>query len=185
MSSLRPHHAPSKAWILGLSLLALGGASSFGQASKPIEALPPGFQFAGTWQCEGTFRSGTLHRAEFTGAIILGGKWLELTERDIAPATGYVAKYLIGYDAQANHLVEFDANNFGAAVYTSDSGWQNGSLTMTSPISTDPKAAYAANRFIYAVANDSFSVDWQISKTSDLTWAQANHLTCKRPSSPA
>jgi hypothetical protein len=34
----------------------------------------------------------------------------------VEPATGYVAKYLIGYDTEHKKLVEFDANNFGAAL---------------------------------------------------------------------
>jgi hypothetical protein len=52
--------------------------------------------------------------------VILGGKWLELTEQDIEPATGSLVKYLIGYDSQQQPLVEFNANDFGAATYTSE-----------------------------------------------------------------
>ena len=104
-----------------------------------------------------------------------------MTEGDVEPATGYVAKYLIGYDAQARRLVEFDANNFGAATYTSDAGWQNGTLTMVSPVSNDIKAPYAANRFLYTVtAPDTFMIEWQVSKTIDLTWATADRLVCQR-----
>ena len=61
------------------------------------------------------------------------------------PATGYVAKYLIRYDPRQKRLVEFDANNFGAATYASGDGWQNHVLTMTSPVSEDAKASYAAD----------------------------------------
>ncbi len=126
---------------------------------------PDGFQFAGTWDCEGAFRNAKVHKATFTGTTILGGKWLELTEQDIQPATGYLAKYLIGYDPQQKHLVEFDANNFGAAVYSSEQGWQDHVLTKTSPVSEDVKAPYAANRFLYSSTGpDAFTVDWQISK---------------------
>jgi hypothetical protein len=50
------------------------------------------------------------------------------------PATGYVAKYLIGYDPEQKRLVEFDANNFEAATYVGDTGWQNQVLTMTSAL---------------------------------------------------
>lgn len=172
---------------LGLCLLFLGSifslSSALAQETKPLAALPPeGFQFTGTWDCEGAFRNAQVHKAAFTGAVVVGGKWLELTEQDIQPATGYLAKYLIGYDAQQKRLVEFDANNFSAATYTSDeNGWQNHVLTMTSPVSSDPKAAYAANRFLYTVAGqDTFTVDWQISKTATLSWVQADHLACKR-----
>lgn len=130
---------------------------------------PDGFQFAGTWDCEGAFRNAKVHKATFTGTTILGGKWLELTEQDIQPATGYLAKYLIGYDPQQKHLVEFDANNFGAAVYSSEQGWQDHVLTKTSPVSEDVKAPYAANRFLYSSTGpDAFTVDWQISKTAAL-----------------
>jgi hypothetical protein len=77
--------------------------------------------------------------------------------------------------------VEFDANNFGAATYSSDEGWQNRALTMTSPVSQDAKAAYAANRFVYSIAGkDTFTVDWQISRTVPLNWIPADHLACKR-----
>ena len=152
------------------------------QENKPLSALPAGdFRFTGTWDCEGAFRNGKVHRSIFTGAVILDGKWLELTEKDIEPATGYVAKYLIGYGPQQKHLVEFDANNFGAATYSSPDGWQQSVLTMTSPISTDPKAPYVANRFLYSITGkDAFTVDWQIAKDSTLAWIPADHLLCKR-----
>jgi hypothetical protein len=154
------------------------------QEKKPISAMPAdGFQFAGTWDCEGMFRNAQAHKAVFTGTTILDGKWLELTEEDVQPSTGYKAKYLIGYDSEQKTLVEFDANNFGAAIYASREGWQNRVLTMSSPISQDPKASYAANRFLYSVTGqDAFTVDWQISKTSTLSWIQADHLACKRRS---
>jgi len=123
------------------------------QDGKPLAAIPPGgFQFEGTWDCAGSMGNGKTHRAVFTGSVILGGKWLELTERDVEPATGYVAKYLIGYYPQQESLVEFDANNLGAATYASADGWVSGVLTMTSPVSEDPKASYAANRFLYSIA---------------------------------
>lgn len=170
-------------------LLLLGFAASIfsarAQEKKPLSALPQeGFQFAGAWDCEGTFRNTKVHKAAFSGTLILDNKWLELTEQDVEPATGYLAKYLIGYDPQQKRLVEFDANNFGAAVYSSEEGWQNGTLTMTSPISDDSKASYAANRFLYSITGpNAFSVDWQISKTAKLSWTQADHLACRRRAS--
>lgn len=152
------------------------------QDSKTLSAVPPtGFNFTGNWDCEGTFRNNQVHKSIYIGEAILGGKWLELSEQDTQPATGYLAKYLIGYDPQQKRLVEFDANNFGAATYSSEEGWQNGVLTMTSPISQDSKAPYAANRFVYSVTGmDSFTVDWQISRTATLNWVAADHLACKR-----
>lgn len=151
-------------------------------ADKPLSVFPPSdFHFSGTWDCSGTFRNNSAHKSTFTGTSILAGKWLELTEQDVEPATGYLAKYLVGYDPQEKHLVEFDANNFGAAIYTSNEGWQNNVLTMTSQVSQDPKAPYAANRFLYSVTGpDTFTVEWQISKAADLNWQRGDFLSCKR-----
>ena len=152
------------------------------QAPKALSALPAaGFKFEGAWDCAGQFRGGKVHKAAFQGSLVLAGKWLQLEERDVEPATGYMATYLIGEDAQNHQLVEFDANNFGAATFTSDTGWQDGTLTMTSPVATNAKAPYALNRFVYTVAGaDSFSVDWQISKTTAPDWQPADHLLCRR-----
>jgi hypothetical protein len=166
-------------------LLLLGFAASISRApaqeKKPLSAAPEGFQFVGTWDCEGTFRNNKVHKAIFTGSLILGDKWLELSEQDVEPTTGYLAKYLIGYDSEQKRLVEFDANNFGAATYSSQEGWQNHVLTMTSPISDDSKAPYAGNRFLYSITGpNTFTVDWQISKTATLSWTQADHLACRR-----
>jgi len=151
------------------------------QEKKPPPVIPAEFQFTGTWDCEGTFRNTKIHKAVFTGTMVLGDKWLELTEQDLQPATGYSAKYLIGYDTQQKRLVEFDANTFGAATYASEEGWQNHVLTMTSPISQEAGVPYAANRFLYSITDqDRFTVDWQISKTTVLNWVQSDHLACKR-----
>ena len=171
--------------IVVLCLLAWA-LPAFAQERKPLMAIPPGdFQLSGTWDCAGAMGNGKTHKAAFTGSVILGGKWLELTERDIEPATGYLAKYLIGYDAQQKLLVEFDANNFGAATYASVDGWVNGVLTMTSPVSEYPKAPYAANRFVYSITPPNiFTVDWQISRTSALNWTPGDHLVCKRGGQP-
>jgi hypothetical protein len=155
------------------------------QQSAPLSAVPTGFQLPGAFVCEGAFMNGKVHRSTFTGALVLADKWLQLTEQDVEPK-GYVATYLIGYDAGQAQLVEFDANNFGAATYSSANGWKGGVLTMTSPVSADPKASYAANRFIYSITGaDTFTVDWQISKTATLAWIGADHLVCKRNSAGA
>jgi hypothetical protein len=151
------------------------------QNGQPLSAFPSGgFQFSGMWDCAGTLY-GRVHQSTFTGQPILGGKWLELTEEDIHPASHYLGKYLIGYDSEHKRLVEFDASNFGADIYFNSVGWANGTLIMTSPVSPDAKAPYAANRFVYSlVGTDSFSVDWQVSKTSVMEWQTKDHLTCKR-----
>jgi hypothetical protein len=157
---------------------------STGIAQEPmsLSVLPPnGFQFSGKWNCQGSFRGGKVHESAFAGDVILDGKWIELTEQDTVPATGYVAKYLIGYDPEQKRLVEFDANNFGAATYASNTGWRNQVLTMTSPLSSNPKASYVLNRFQYTIqGKDAFIVDWQISRTATPDWIPADHLVCKR-----
>lgn len=155
------------------------------QQSAPLSAIPANFSIAGNYTCEGSFRGGKVHRSIYAASVILSRKWLQLTEQDVEPATGYVAEYLIGWDAQQKKLVEFDANNFSAATYSSDAGWTGGVLTMTSPIDPDPKAPYAANRFVFSLVGDnSFTVDWQVSKTSKLQWVQADHLACTRATAP-
>ncbi|WP_263358269.1 hypothetical protein [Acidicapsa ligni] len=149
--------------------------------NPPLAAVPSDFQFTGTWDCAGTFRTNQVHKAVFAAGAILGEKWLEITERDLVPSTGYLAKYLIGYDPQQKALVEYDANNFSTAVYTSTEGWKNGVLTMTSAVTDDPKAPYVANRFIYTINGaDSFTIDWKISKTTPLNFVSGDHLVCKR-----
>ena len=165
-----------------LCLLASVPNPSQAQAPQALSPLPPApFQFTGSWNCQGAFANGRTHRASFTGTLILGGKWLQLNETDIEPATGYLAQYLLGFDPQSKRLVEFDANNFGAATYTSDTGWLNGALTVTSPVTEAPGQPYAANRFLYTVVgNDEFHVDWQVSKTATLDWHPGDHLVCKR-----
>jgi hypothetical protein len=54
---------------------------------------------AGTWSCQGAFNN-----------------------KKTEPASGYVAKYFIGYDPRQKQLVEFDANTFEAGVYASETG---------------------------------------------------------------
>jgi hypothetical protein len=52
---------------------------------------------------------------------------------------------------------------------------------MTSPISDDSKAPYAGNRFLYSITGlNTFTVDWQISKTAALAWVSSDRLVCKR-----
>jgi hypothetical protein len=156
------------------------------QHSNALAPLPAnGFQFTGTWSCQGAFRNNKVHRSIYTGAVILDGKWLELTERDTEPASGYVAKYLIGYDPQQKRLVEFDANSFGAGVYSSQAGWQNAILILTSQVARDARTPYSANRFVYSVTGrDSFTVEWQISQTPNGSWVTADHLSCKQTAMP-
>jgi hypothetical protein len=159
---------------------ALGASAS---ENTPLGVMPPnGFTFNGTWDCAGKIASAKhVHKSTYTGGAILDGKWIELTEEDVEPTSGYLAKYLIGYDIEQKRLVEFDANNFGAAIYYSQEGWQNRVLTLTSPVSENEKIPYVANRFLYAITGpNEFIVDWQISKSAALKWIPSDHLVCER-----
>lgn len=168
--------------LLACLCAILCAAQLSAQTPPALSPLPPqGFQFSGSWNCEGAFHGGQVHKSTYTGSVVLSGKWLRLEEQDLQPATHYVAEYLIGYDPQQKRLVEFDANNFGAATYSSDQGWRDGVLIMTSPLLQDPKAPYVANRFMYSIhGSDNFTVDWQISKTAALDWIPSDHLACAR-----
>lgn len=136
----------------------------------------------GTWICKGTFRGGRPHESTYAVSPVLNRTWLELTEHDTLPATGYDAKYLIGYDPDHRRLIEYDANTFGAATYTSVTGWTDGSLTMTSEPAPNTSLPYALNRFHYSVpAAGSLVIDWEISKYADTpVWITADHLMCSR-----
>src|ERR1700744_4536531 len=163
--------SPRRMTLAVLSLLVFGVLAFAQKDAKPLSAIPSGFHFEGSWNCDGAFANGKSHRSTMKGAIVVGDKGLELTEQDTEPATGYIAKYLIGYDAQQKQLVEFDANNFSAATYSSPEGWNSGVLTLTSLISQDPKAPYAANRFVFSIVNsDTFTMDWQVSKSAQFNW---------------
>ena len=168
--------------LLKLALLvAFSAPNALAQSSASPSILPQNFAFAGSFDCVGAFGNGKTHKTVFTASTILNNTWIELTEQDVEPATGYLAKYLIGYDPQTKHFIEFDANNFGAAAYSGESGWQNNTLTLTSAVTADTKASYAANRFAYTItAPDTFTVTWQISRTAALDWHTADHFTCKR-----
>jgi hypothetical protein len=62
----------------------------------------------------------------------------------VEPATGYVARYLIGCDPRA------------------------------SPVGQDPTLPYVADRFVYSIKTDgSFTIDWQVSKSPVLAWVQS------------
>jgi len=171
------------AWSLLLYLTICSPCTmlSAQQSKSLFTAQPDSSELTGTWDCDGSFRSGKPHKSTFKGSMILANSWLELDEADVEPATGYVAKYLIGYDTQHKQILEFGANNFGAATYTSVEGWKDHVLTMTSPTSQEQGSPYAANRFLYSATDqNTFSADWQISRTVKLNWLPADHLVCKR-----
>ncbi len=169
-----------KHWLTVAWLLALA-ASSMAQDNMRLSVSPPkGFTFQGNWQCTGSFQTGTTHRAIYQGEVILGGTWLQLTEEDIEPATKYMGRYLIGYDPQKKRIVEFDANTFGASVYSSDAGWHDRTLTLLSQVGADAGQPYALDRFVYRFDNPhSFTVTWETSKTEhDPVWTVSDRLSC-------
>lgn len=162
-------------------LLPLGGLLS--PLVEKLSALPSDVaSVTGTWACRGTFRGGKPHESTYAAMPVLNGTWLELTEHDTVPATGYDAKYLIGYDADHKRLTEFDANTFSAATYTSLEGWRDGTLTMSSEPSMKAAAPYRLNRFRYSVPSPgTLMIDWEISKSADSPeWVTADHLVCSR-----
>ena len=166
------------AWMI--LTLAYGAATS----QQPSSALPPApFHFDGKWLCDGAMGNGRSHQSSFQGTTVLKGTWIRLEEADIAPTTGYVAEYLIGWDASSKKVVEFDANNFSAANYSSDEGWKNNTLVLRSSVATDPKVPYVQNRFSFHIdKQDAFTMEWQVRRTADGEWKTADHLACSRTS---
>src|ERR1700721_113037 len=87
-----------------LSLTAAGALALAPQeqSAKPLSAIPAEFHFEGSWNCAGAFGNGKTHRSSMTGSIVVGGKWLELTEQDSEPHTGQSTKNPVGYSEQQN-----------------------------------------------------------------------------------
>jgi hypothetical protein len=169
------------AGFLAMNLFAAGLACA--QPSKSTPATPPaGFSFDGSWTCSGAFQSGRLHRSHFEGNTILAGTWTELTEQDIEPATGFLGKYLIGYDPLKRVVVEYLASNLEAVISTSDDGWKGSELTLTSEEMHFPSVPYERTRTTLRVIDaKTFSLDWQIAKSAlNPKWVTGDHLTCKR-----
>lgn len=122
-----------------------------------------------------------MHKSVFEGRLAVGGAWLELDETDRVPSTGYVARYLIGYDVHGKRFVEFDASNVRANAYFSKDGWVGGALTMVSEPPDGPALPYARDRFVYTVkGTDRFLIDWQVVKPGASEWLAGDHLECVR-----
>jgi hypothetical protein len=134
--------------------------------------------FSGTWRCTGQFANGRAHVSNYAAKPVLDGKWLELTETDVDPASGYEAIYLIGFDPAQAALVEYDANTFASAVYTSADGWKDGQLVMTSPVHASG-SRIVQDRFVYqATRSGTFAIDWQVKTSADSDWKTSDHLQC-------
>ena len=177
-----------KTGVIALGLMVLCTLCT-GLRAQPATTSPipsgSGLQFDGGWSCVGAFRNNKTHRAFYTAHLVLDGKWLELTERDLEPATGYVAQYLIGYDPQQARMVEFDANNFGAAIYYSEKGWENGILTMTAPLDGLGKTPRLSDRFVYSITGAGiFQIEWQTKTPAASKWNVSDHLRCIKTIGP-
>ncbi len=137
---------------------------------------PPGFTFAGYWQCAGSFpANGRQHRSVYHGEASADGKWVDLTETDIEPK-GYVGRYELGTDAGQDKLVFIDVNSAGYAIFESP-GWDGHTLTVTSTDVLHYSAASPKNRFLYTVNDPKhFDVEWQYEKAGG--WASGDLLHC-------
>jgi hypothetical protein len=137
---------------------------------------PPGFSFAGYWQCSGTFpTNGRQHRSVYHGEASPDGKWVDLTETDIDPK-GYVGRYELGADASQDKLVFIDMNSAGYAIFDSP-GWDGRTLTVTSTDVLRYSSAAPKNRFLYTVTDpEHFDVEWQYQKAA--AWASGDLLHC-------
>jgi hypothetical protein len=163
----------SRSILLAMIVAIVSASAQAAPLSSSLATPPNGFSFEGEWSCAGSFGNGKLHRSSYEGSNVLGGSWLQLQETDLEPA-GYQALYLVGYDKAKNQVIEFDANNFGSAIYTSK-GWENSTLTLTSVPDPDPKAV--ENRFVFRIADAAhFSVNWEVNRNSQ--WAVGDHLEC-------
>jgi len=125
------------------------------QTPTRTPATPPvGFTFDESWSCRGTFQNNKQHLSHYEGKTILAGTWTELTEQDSEPAPGYVAKYLIGYDSLKKLVVDFGADNSGAQVSSSDTGWVGNGLALTSEVMHYPQVPYEQTRKVFRVVDD-------------------------------
>lgn len=141
-------------YIGGLVLLASFIA---GVHAQQPPAAPAGFSFDGNWTCDGKFvRAGKVHRSTFQGEQVMGGNWIKLTETDVEPK-GYIANYLIRYNADRRQMEEVDVNNSGYAIYTGP-GWEGKRLVLTSTEVKNYPTPLPANRFVYEVSDpDAFT----------------------------
>jgi hypothetical protein len=171
----------TKQYISGF-VLAVGCAMSI-YAQVPQASAPAGFNFEGKWTCEGKFmRSGKVHRNVFTGEQALGRKWIKLTETDVEPK-GYIANYLIRYNANKHQMEEVDVNNAGYAVYTGP-GWDGNRLVLTSTEVKNYPTPLPTNRFVYEVMGpETFTFAWEVSKDG-AEWSRSDEVKCGRTQEP-
>jgi hypothetical protein len=158
------------------ALLFLPVPCTFAQTSLP--AGPNGFTLNGEWDCKGQFINGKPHHSHYSVEPVLGGAWLQLSERDIDPP-GYLSQYLIRFDPVQKLFIDEDLNNFGYARYASP-GWQGPKLIFTST-----EAHYAQplpeNRFVYTVTGPkSFDVSWESRRDKSSDFKSSDTIHCEQ-----
>ena len=160
-----------------LTAFIVFGHPAFSQQT-PLPPGPGGFTFTGEWDCTGQFINGKPHHSHYSGEAVLGGAWLQLSEKDIDPP-GYLSRYLIRFDPAQKVYINEDLNNFGYARYTSP-GWQDAKLIFTST-----EVHYAQplpeNRFVYtATGLKSFDLSWESRRDSSSDFKSSDILHCKQ-----
>ena len=161
-----------------LAIVALAVPIAHLHAQQALPSGPNGFTFTGEWDCKGQFINGKPHHSHYSAEPVLGGAWLQLSEKDIDPP-GYLSNYLIRFDPAQKLYVDEDMNNFGYARYTSP-GWQDAKL-----IFTGTESHYAQplpeNRFVYTITGPkSFDVSWESRRSKDADFKSSDTIHCEQ-----
>lgn len=165
-------------FLLLFAALLLAEHQTIAQQSFPTG--PDNFSFLGEWDCTGQFINGKPHHSHYSAGSVLGGAWLQLSEKDIDPP-GYLSLYLIRFDPAQKLYIDEDINNFGYARYSSP-GWEGAKLVFTS---TEAHYAQALpeNRFVYTVTGPkSFDVSWESRRDKTGDFKSSDILHCKQVS---
>ncbi|WP_158751113.1 hypothetical protein [Acidobacterium sp. S8] len=154
----------------------LSALSASAQTAFPVG--PNGFTFSGEWDCKGQFINGKPHHSHYSAEPVLGGAWLQLSERDIDPP-GYLSEYLIRFDPAQKLYINEDLNNFGYARYASP-GWQDNKFIFTS-IETHYARPLPENRFVYTVTGaKSFDVSWESRRDKSSDFKSSDMIHCEQ-----
>jgi hypothetical protein len=165
--------------MLVLAVLAIPAAHA--RAEQTLPPGPDGFTFTGEWDCSGQFISGKPHHSHYSVEPVLGGAWLQLSEKDIDPP-GYLSSYLIRFDPAQKLYIDEDVNNFGYARYASP-GWQDQKLIFTST-ETHYTQPLPENRFVYTVTGPkSFDVSWESRRGKDADFKSSDIIHCQQTAS--
>ncbi|TFW35213.1 hypothetical protein [Massilia horti] len=150
--------------LITATLIACAAAPSFAQ---PATAPAPGQQqrkfeppprvpadmaafFSGDWAGKGQFASGRPIEADVSFRLELDGQWLEYRHTDRAP-NSYKALGMWGFDSTTRKLVMTVNDNGGSARSFDSDGWNDGTITFSRTISSDP---LREERFVFAKLSD-------------------------------